>query len=890
MHQTLLTTKLYFPPVRSSLVSRPRLVERLQTGLPGTLTLISAPAGYGKTTLMSEWRAGVGCDYSIAWLSLDIDDNDSTSFLTYIIAALATLKPGFGETALGLLQSSQPLPSRVILTSLINELGEFDKTFFLVLDDYHVITHPSIHEAVTYLLDHLPSQMHLVILTRADPPLPLSRLRARNQLAEIRAADLRFTVEEAAAFLNQIMGLSLSAEQVGALEQRTEGWVTGLQLAALSMQSRDDLQSFVLAFTGSHHYIVDYLADEVLSSQPEPVREFLLRTSILDRLTAPLCDALTDRTDGQTTLEKLEQTNLFLIPLDDEQHWYRYHHLFREVLRKRLEQIYPDAIPELHRKAAAWCEQNHLIESAVEHTIIVKDYDQVVRLLRQHYFQQMLLSKIPQIWRWFEGFPDEVIRGNPWLCAMYAWLLWNRGNRDAAEFYLNYAQQALGYLASTDQLPKDDPEYDALPAQILGFQGAISASKGESERTIELVSQALAMAPETAYTLRSTMYLNLYLVHRDQGEIEKAIDACTQAIPLAKMGSEKGSLLDALYYLGLMHTIQGQLDRAAQVYREGLQYIENERQFDYPGCSLFFIYLAGIYYEWNDLDEAERLANRALELSEPAYWWVMIYGRAFLARLQRTRGNWPVALKLLEEAETILQQLKGAYFENQLRAFLARSHAEFGEANKAVRWTRSLNLDLGDRFNYPKYVLAFQLAYTLSALGREDELLTLLSKIEPVSAAQGCFGWQIQALVLETTAWQKKANRSRALTCLEKALFLAEQEGYVRVFLDEGEPMAILLQHAATKGVHPAYVRRLLSAAFSADKRTTLTQPLIEPLSGRELEVLRLVAEGKSNQQIANALVIATGTVKKHLNNIFGKLGVQSRTHCVARARELRLL
>lgn len=890
MHQTLLTTKLYFPPVRSSLVSRPRLVERLHTGLQGPLTLISAPAGYGKTTLMSEWWTGVGYDYSTAWLSLDIDDNDSTSFLTYIIAALATIKPGFGEITLALLQSSPPLSTQVILTSLINELGEVDKTLSLILDDYHVITNHFIHEAVTYLLDHLPSQMHLVILARADPPLPLSRLRARGQLAEIRAVDLCFTVEEAAAFLKQVMGLTLTIDQVGALEQRTEGWVAGLQLAALSMQGRDDVQNFVSAFTGSHHYIVDYLANEVLISQPEPVREFLLRTSILDRLTAPLCDALTDRIEGQTTLEKLEHANLFLIPLDDERRWYRYHHLFREVLRKRLEQIYPDAIPELHRKAAAWCEQNHLIESAVEHTIIVKDYDQVVRLLRQHYFRQMLLSKIPQIWRWFEGLPDEVIRGSPWLCVMYAWLLWNRGNREAAESYLNHAQRALAYLASTDQLPKDDPDYDTLPAQILGFQGTISASKGESEHTIELASQALAMAPETAYALRSVIYLNLYIVHRDLGEIEKAIEACTQAIPLAKMGSEKSSHLDGLYYLGLMHTIQGQLKQAAQVYQEGLQYIENERQFDYPGCSLFYIYLAGIYYEWNDLDEAERLANRALELSEPAYWWVMIYGRTFLARLQRIRGNWPVSLKLLEEAETTLQKLKGAYFENQLRAFLARSYAEFGEADKAVRWTRSVNLDLGDRFNYPKYVLAFQLAYTLSALGREDELLTLLSKIEPASAAQGCFGWQIQALVLESTAWQKKANRSRALTCLEKALFLAEQEGYVRVFLDEGEPMVTLLQHVATKGVYPDYVRRLLSVVLSAEKRTTLTQRLIEPLSGRELEILRLVAEGKSNQQIAEVLIIARGTVKKHLNNIFGKLSAQNRTQCVARARELKLL
>jgi len=361
----LLTTKLYLPPARPTLVPRPRLTAHLSDGLTRPLTLISAPAGFGKTTLLSEWRASdAGRDFPLAWLSLDDDDNNPTRFLTYVVAALATLQPGLGETTLALLHSPQPPPPQAILTSLINDLGEFEDPFALVLDDYHLITAQPVHEALTFILDHLPPPMRLVILTRADPPLPLARLRVRNQLTEIRAADLRFTHDEAATFLNRVMRLALSADDVRALETRTEGWIAGLQLAALalqtplSMEGRGAPSRFITTFSGSHHYIVDYLADEVLNRQPDPVRAFLLQTSILDRLTGALCDALTQRTDGQVMLEVLEQANLFVIPLDDERRWYRYHHLFADALRNRLQQAQPDWLSDLHRRAAEWHEQN----------------------------------------------------------------------------------------------------------------------------------------------------------------------------------------------------------------------------------------------------------------------------------------------------------------------------------------------------------------------------------------------------------------------------------------------------------------------------------------------------------------------------------------------------
>ncbi len=886
MDQSLVTTKFFFPPARQNLVSRPRLIDKVTCGLQRPLLLISAPAGYGKTTLMSEWRAGAGYHYSTTWLSLDSDDNDPALFLAYIIAALATLKPGSGEIALGWLQSSPPLSTQVILTSLINELAEIDKSFTLVLDDYHVIINHPIHEAVTYLLDHMPSQMHLVILTRADPPLPLSRLRSRNQLVEIRATDLRFTSEEVTEFLKQIMGLSITTDQVNALETRTEGWVTGLQLAALSMQGRDDIQNFISAFTGSHHYIVDYLVDEVLNNQPESVQEFLLRTSILDRLTAPLCDALTGRSDGQVMLEILEHSNLFLVPLDDEQRWYRYHHLFLDVLRKQLVQIYPEVIPELHHQALDWCEQNGLIDQAVEHAFAIKDYHEVVRLFRQYFYQTLSIKYHSQVRRWVKSIPDSVVRNDPWMCVVYAWGLWGQGDTDGAEDYLNSGQQALDRWKTTDLMPKGDREYDALPSEIPVFRGLISISKGNFERAYELTIQALTLAPEAEYTIRGIVYLNLYFVYREWGEVDKTIDACTRAIPLTKAGGTQGPIIDTLDNLGLMYTLQGQLNRAFKIYQENIDFAKNEWPQDTPRSSMFYIHLADIYYEWNDLDQAEHLAKEALKLSEPVFRWGRIYARIFLAKLERARMNSSKAHQLSEEAGILLRQNKGPLYERELEFYLARINAELGKIDEIAQWIQEVAFEIGDHPGYNQLYSANQFALILAVLDKQDDLLALLSYTEAANTNQGYRYWQIQSLILQATMWQKKQDTSRALTCLEKALSLAEQEGYVRVFLDAGEAMIVLLQLAAKKGVHLDYVRKLLFAG----KRTTLAQPLIEPLSERELEVLRLVTDGKSNQQIAKSLFIATGTVKKHLHNIFGKLEVQSRTQCIARARELSLI
>ena len=840
---------------------------------------------------MSEWHSGPGSQIPAAWLSLDKDDNEITRFLIYLATSLGTLAAGIGETSLANLQSSQPPPQQVILTALINDLvAAFSTSFVLVLDDYHLISSQPVHEAVTFLLDHLPPQMHLVILTRADPVLPLSSLRVRNQMTELRAADLRFTFQEATLFLNQVMGLALSKGQVEALEGRTEGWVAGMQLAALSMQGREDVQGFISALSGSHRYILDYLAEEVLNRQPEGVREFVLRTSILARLTAPLCNVLTGREDGQETLESLERANLFLIPLDDERRWYRYHHLFADMLSSQLNSKHPDMVPELHHRAAIWYEKNQFTEFAVEHTFMAHDYSGVEQLFRKYYYQQLLPMKSAPIFRWFEIIPKDFLQQNPWLCIAYAWLLWSQGNRDTVEIYLDYANQEIARRISMDPSAGDDLEVGSITAEIFAFQGLISATKGEFEQATLLANQALNFAPDAAYTVRSVAYLDLYLVYRERGMFNQAIDACNQAISTAIRGGLYNKIVDAFNNLGLMYIILGRLNKAEKVYREGLQYFENERQANYPGCRFLYIWLAEIYYEWNRLDEAESLAIRAIELSEQASWWLMLYSRIFLARLQRAKGNWSGALKLLAKSETLLQQVHGTSFEYELKAHLARFQAECGKFEQAAHWVQSIVLDIRERLSTQQYIMAFLLAHTLNALGRVDELLTLLSQVEPTVTSQGYLYWQIELSVLKAVAWLKNGNPSQALIYLKNALFLAEEEGYVRIFLDEGEPIVQLLQQATTIGIHGEYVKKLLSTAFLAKKKAQLVQPLIEPLSERELEVLRLVAEGRSNQQIAEMLVIARGTVKKHINNIFGKLGVQSRTECVARGRELNLL
>ena len=896
MHQTLLTTKLYFPTARSSLVSRPRLVDRLQAGLCGPLTLISAPAGSGKTTLLSEWRAGAGAGLPVSWISLDAADNDPLRFFQYMSAALDTLQPGVAQEIQPLLQSFEQPNIEALLTMLVNTLDGFLQDFVLVFDDYHVIDAPTIHEALTFLLDHLPPHMHLVFLTRADPPLPIARFRARGQLTEIRATDLRFSVDEATRFLNQVMGLNLTGEQVAALEARSEGWITGLQLAALSMQGRKDVTGFISTFTGSHQYIVDYLAEEVLNRQPETIREFLLKTSLLDRLTGTLCDAVIERTGGQAMLEMLAHSNLFLIPLDDERCWFRYHHLFADLLQNRLRQSSrPQAIADLHQRASKWYDSHKMLNDAIEHSLAAQEYEEVKRLLRGYFPGWFRAENRARTFQWLEGFPKDFLEAEPWLCVVYAWIVWSWGKMGEAETYLAYAQQALIRLEAAGKLPVGDFEYDGLPAEILAFRALISAQRDDPDYVIELANQALALSPENAHTVRGIAHLALQTVYRNLGEMEKAIEACRLGLPEAQAGAEIGTVVSILQTLGVTLFIQGRLHEAAQVYREGLEHAASKGEAHFPAYSLIRMRLADIHYQWNQLDDAENLVKTGLERSDfGGNLWGMFYGRHLFCRILFARGDRQGVQKILSEIEGILPKMVGAYYSEELNCVTELTKVRLGVIENAELGNLTAPSALGDNPTTTQVERVLNQMNVQVALKKTEQIPEMLSELERITSRRGNLAYLIKVFILQAVVWQRKGELERALTGLEKALSLAKPEGFMRVFLDEGEPIRELLKVAGSRLKDETvvrYSRELLEAFVTESAQSILAkQQLIEPLSERELEVLQLVAVGKSNQQIANALFITRGTVKKHLNNIFGKLNVQSRTQCVARGRELNLL
>jgi LuxR family transcriptional regulator, maltose regulon positive regulatory protein len=873
----LLTTKLYFPTARPSLVARPRLVERLQAGLYGQLTLISAPAGSGKTSLMSEWRSGAGSKMSVAWLSLDAEDNDLSRFSIYLVTALGSLGSGIGQTVLASLQGSQPPSYQAILTSLINELSLRSEPSALVLDDYHVITSALVHRSVNFLLDHLPLQLHLVIITRADPPLPLARLRARNQVTELRASDLRFTPEEAGIFLNTAMGLELSIEEIAALEDRTEGWIAGLQLAALSMQGSKDVKGFVSAFTGSNHYIFDYLAGEVLNRQPDSERKFLLQTSILERMTAPLCDAITNEGNGQEILEKLERENLFVIPLDDERRWYRYHHLFASMLRAQLGRQNLAIIPSLQQRACEWCAGQNLIEEAIFYAMASHDYSRAADLLESNSWIMLNQGKVFSVLKWITALPAELVTARPKLEVVQCWALFISGKEDLMATHLHKIEARTSQPESGDEI-------------LLLALGA--RWRGNAQESLKLTERALARLPENQSILHGQAWFNRGMVYRETNTI-KAQQAFGQSSSISETRKDIQGTLKAMYFEGTMFRLGGALHRSEAVFKRTLE-LAYETPF-FNGGGYAHLGMAEITYEWNDLTETFRHLSAAMRLAEEGELDELHFHASLAsARLYRARGEWPQAQEMLDQAEQLASQaiqsaqmrvhtyLTIPVLQEQTCLWMARGKGELALANLELTsategipllYRQAKQTTLGR-------ILIFQHKY--------EEALVILDQALDESEKAHLAGVSIK--LLRADALIKSGKTELALLELERTLSLAELEGYTRVFLDEGEPVRNLLRHAASKGIHTACVRRLFTAENPAEPGINSEQTLIEPLSERELEILQLVASGKSNQQIAEQLFLAVGTVKRHLSNIFGKLNVQSRTECLARLRELDLL
>lgn len=908
----LLATKFYVPPVRRDYVPRPRLLERLDEALHRRLTLVSAPAGFGKTTLLSEWLTkrdrwtiADGSLPSATWLSLDAEDNELGRFLSYLVAALAATAPEVGQAAGNLLRMPQLPPTETILTILINELCSLPSDLVLVLEDYHTIEAAAIHSALTFLLDNLPPQVHLVISTRADPPLPLSRWRSRDMMVEIHAGHLRFTREESVAYLNDVMNLRLVSEDVTALSQRTEGWIVGLQMAALALQGRgsqQDASAFVQAFSGSHHYILDYLVEEVLAHQPEEVQTFLQQTSILSQLTGPLCDAVrfgkagspTGSDDGQAMLEALDTANLFLVPLDDERRWYRYHHLFAEVLRARLQRASGrEGVAHLHLRASEWYEGRGEVTEAFRHAVAAQDFERAARLIEENWLRIGHAGQMNTVLRWLQSMPEEVVRAHPMLSGAYAWVLWLTGRMDAVEPYLDAAGEVWEQQAAAGTM---DPDHQRWQAGGPALRTNLARHRGQLEEAIQFAHQTLAMAVPDDALLQSYGHLGLAHAYRELGDYEQSLSAYVKGMPLARAAGNIAAANIAAFYLSRVLELQGHLHRAAEALREALQFTESKGLGESPASAILNIGLASLLCQWNELQQAEDHLLLGQELARlGGHHELRRNGGIVLARLRLAQGDPAGALAAIQEAEQATAKVEMPLASAELAAYKARVWLAQGDLAAAARWAEGAAQRPGQDRGYTRQIEAVTLARVRFARGEMQQALDQLAACQQAADQSGGLGWAVEIGILRALVHEAMGRRSSALADLERALTQAEPQGYVQLFLDEGESMAVLLRRVASLGVAPAYARRLLDAldrraAVQEPAATPGSPPLVEPLTEREMEVLRLMASGLSNREIAVELVLAMGTVKAHLHNIYGKLGVRGRVEAASRARELHLL
>jgi LuxR family transcriptional regulator, maltose regulon positive regulatory protein len=894
----LLTTKLYAPPLRPNLVPRPHLVERLDEGLRlgRKLTLVSAPAGFGKTTLVSAWART--CDWPVAWLSLDEGDNDPVRFLTYLSAALRSAGVEIEEDV---------AETETFLTALVNRANAVTP-FILVLDDYHLITVLPVHDALTFVLDHLPENMHLVIASRADPPLPVARLRGRGQLTELRLADLRFKSDEAAEFLGRVMGLGLSDGDVTALTARTEGWVAGLQMAALSLQGKDDVSRFVAAFTGSNRYILDYLLEEVLHRESERVQAFLLQTSILERLCGPLCEAVIgdwrpeidsaespiSGLQSQTTLEYLESSNLFILPLDSERRWYRYHRLFADLLRRRLQQAHPDLVPVLHRRASAWFEQNDLTAEAIDHALAAEDFERAADLLEANAEAILMRGEVATFLRWIDALPDGLVRARPTLCVSYAWMLLWQGHS----------------LKRIESLLRDAEEGDErVLGRATALRGLIAGLRGKTERTVELCSLALEQLPENDRFVRPLALWLLRAIGLTEGEGQVDMQALDDVL---RMSQSAGNVM-----LSVMITCnraeilmrQGQPHEAAATYQKAVEMATDAQGQRMPIAGQALVGLGELSREWGELDAAERFLVEGIELAEQ--WTEVGSFDAYVAlmRVRWVQGDVEGARDALRKAQDLAVQYDVTDLDDlSVAMFQAWMWISQGDLEPARRWAEERGLfeyidiplqeGAGDSYDLRmrKYELLV-LARLLIAQGRPGGALKLLESLIPAAEWRGRPALLVEIHALQALAYQAQGDLNRALDALACALSLAEPRGYVTIFAGEGEPMRALLREAAKRGVvrdmAADYVRELLAALGAKERESSATlvpSVLTEPLSERELEVLQLLNTHLSSTEIAEQLCISANTVRFHIKNIYGKLSVHSRSDAVQRAEVLGLL
>ena len=889
MSAPLLKTKLHIPAITGNIVDRKALYERLGDGLSRRVTLVASPAGFGKTTFISSWVHNTRC--RAAWVSLDETDNDPTLFWAYVISSFQNAIPGGERKFLDQFDLYQLPPSKTLLIHLINGLDELQEQVILVLDDYHVISNPQIHQELTYLIDNQPRALHIIVVTRADPPLPISRLRGHSLLVEFRSADLRLTPAETAAFLNEVMGLDLVEKDIAALEKRTEGWIIGLQLAALSMQNRSDKSEFIAAFSGSFHYILEYLTEEVIDHLSDDLRSFLLQTSVLEQFNAPLCNQVTRCRDSTTLLANLQHQNLFIIPLDDEHFWFRYHHLFRDLLKNRLQKEYStEQIGTLYHRASLWYQEENALDEAIKYALLAHDFDRAADMIEQTIDQVIARGQIKTLMQWIGSLPEEVIQARPCLLMQQGWVIFLSGQVILASQILQQAKRALATLP-------EKRERDFLHGRLSAMLSTITALTRDLPGAIAEADEALVILPTDEFVFRARALRAKGVSLTFLGEMAPALASLETAKTLALRGKNKFLAAEITSQIGTLRKHQGKLTLAQEAYQSILDLYEHPEQAP-PAC-LGYIGLAEMALERNQLKEVETYLNFGIDLCQkgnigyalqPAY---LINGL-----LQLILGDEQTALDAIQQGENLSRQ-GGGSLESilALAYFQTRLCLQLGNLEKARQWVNGALLPHGRTFDKLPITLDEMhqglLARVFFAEGEFDKILEISDRIIPQAERGGRLGRVIELSLIRALALYQLGIRSDALASLEACLVLAEPEGYIRLFLEAGNPVRSLLQTAIEQGIHRDYATRLLAALDSPTQEADsdlIEAAFVESLTTRETDVLRLMCAGYSNQQIADDLIVSVNTVKKHTSNIYGKLGVRNRAQAVLRARENGLI
>jgi LuxR family maltose regulon positive regulatory protein len=899
----LLSTKIAVPPVRTDRLARSRLTEALDGAMSRQLILVCSAAGFGKTTTLADWA--VGADRPVAWLSLDRNDDDPARFWRYVIAALDRVCPGLGDQLLPL--PTGPGGDRGVVTTLVNRIDAQPGDLVLVLDDYHVVENPLIHEGVAFLLSHIPRRLHLVIATRTDPPLPLARLRVQQQLAEVRDADLRFTSSESERLLRDAWQLELSPQVIAALEAKTEGWVVGLQLAALSLRERSDPAAFVDAFTGTHRYVLDYLTEEVLERQPDRIRAFLLHNSVLNRMTAALCNAVTGDDDGQDILEQLERANVFVVALDEHRRWYRFHHLFAEALRAHLQRVEAERVPDLHRRAAGWCEENGLVDEAVLHALGADDPSWAARLVEEHLDETLQRGETALLGQWIGLLPDEAVHSNPGLLLARGLQSLHGGHLEEVDECLEYANRSIdrGPGGQRPHLPTDGGMVADVRAAVALLRGDLAVVRGDVADVRAHANSAMELTSATEHGPRIWARLLSATANWMDGGLAEAESAFAEELAAARAAPDAYPMMATCFPLGRVRHALGKLDSALRTYEEGLRFATESRVLpNLYHAAESHLGMAQVYYERDELDRALRHVTAGLEFGRRVVdVTTPLLGLVTLAWIHQASGNQESARAAMTEACQLRSSSGEIAMWNPAPSERVRLLLVQGRVDEATRWTSERRLGPDDLLSYSRERDYLVLSRVLVAQGAHEQALHLLDRLNRRAEPQGRVHSLVQIRTLRALAMQAAGHHAEAVSELTEALTLGRPLGFIRVFADEGAPAAALLRKVLNPHVRRSagsmsaqrrqYVNRIQQAMKTSTRAEHQPSPvagLVDELTRRELEVLRLVAAGRHNREIAHDLFVTIDTVKKHTSHILAKLNATSRTHAVARARELGLI